>query len=472
MTLRRREFVAAAAASTLNAGCASPSRAPLDVVVLGAGLAGLNAALSLEAAGARVCVLEASARVGGRVHTLDDLPWRPEAGGGQIGAAYQHTLAVAQRLQLALEPNARSPLLRDERLLMHVNGQRLTRTEWLAAANNPLADPLRALTPDRAMARLIGSSPLHSASAWRDAAFHQHDVAADAVLRTRGANEETLRLMAVNNSYGDSLAETSLLQLFHVQSNALDAAQVPGPVQNMVGGNQRLPQAMAAALRGDLLLQRAALRVSAHQHGVVVHDSAGTRHAAGFVVCALPLPAMRQVAFDPGLPAAHAHAVLHVPYARVTQLHVQVLRPFWQDDGLAPYLWSDGPLARMFPIDPQANGQAPGLLVWANGARAAQWDTLDDAAAAAQLMQALAAVYPSARGAVKLVRRIAWHQQPAIGGAWANWRPGQIAGHAAAVAAPHGRLHFAGEHTGAGLRGIEAAMSSGQRAALEVLARL
>ena len=43
-----------------------------DVVVLGAGIAGLAAAERLGAAGRRVVVLEARDRIGGRIHTVDD----------------------------------------------------------------------------------------------------------------------------------------------------------------------------------------------------------------------------------------------------------------------------------------------------------------------------------------------------------------------------------------------------------------
>jgi monoamine oxidase len=70
------------------------------------------------------------------------------------------------------------------------------------------------------------------------------------------------------------------------------------------------------------------------------------------------------------------------------------------------------------------------------------------------------------------LHRTAWHREPESGGAWANWAPGQVTDFGAALAQPHGRIHFAGEHTGTGLRGIEAAIASGERAADAVLARL
>ena len=116
MTVSRRNLLKWAAASVAAAAsgvratsvmAASPTVAPLDVIVIGAGLAGLNAALLLEDFGLRVRVLEASARIGGRLYTLDDVAGKPEAGGNQISMAYARTVDTANRLGLKLEPNAR-----------------------------------------------------------------------------------------------------------------------------------------------------------------------------------------------------------------------------------------------------------------------------------------------------------------------------------------------------------------------------
>ena len=474
---RRRVLLANAA--WLCAALPRPSRAagdgrrqrPLDVLVLGAGLAGLNAALRLEQAGLRVRVLEAAQRVGGRIHTLSDLPGMPETGGTQIGSAYVRTLDVAKRLGLILEPSPPSPLLRDAALLLYINGQRWSLADWARAASNPLPASVRALVPDRALGRLIGASPLPSTAAWRDPEWHQFDVPVDAELRARGVSDTAMRLLDVNNGLGDTLAETSLLNLYHAQTNVAEIIKVPGPVLQVVGGNQRLPEAMAKALRGDVLLGRRAVALASQAATVKVHCSDGSVHQARWVVCALPLPAMRGLRFMPSLPARHAEAVAQLAYGRVTQLHLEVLRPFWHSDGLLPYLWSDGPLERIFPRDAKGTGQAELLTVWINGAATAAWDGLSDAGAAQRVLHELALIYPASRGALRLAQRVAWHQSPLAGGSWANWRPGQISRYAAALALPAGPLHFAGEHTGRGLRGIESAVASGERAAAEISAR-
>ena len=242
----RRHFMTSVASGALlsAAGCSTVGRRylpPFDVVVLGAGLAGLNAAMHLEAAGARVLVLEAASRLGGRVLTLDDVPGTPESGGTQISYAYKRVVEAAAQLGLKLAPNGCSPLLAEDAMNYFINGRRMTRAQWMAASANPFADAQRVVPPDRLLGRLIGTSPLASVAAWRDPANLPYDISLGAHLRSKGFSDEALRLVEINNSYGDSLDETSLLTLYHVQTNTAELLKTPGPVVSVVGGNQRLP---------------------------------------------------------------------------------------------------------------------------------------------------------------------------------------------------------------------------------------
>ena len=75
----------------------------VDVLVLGAGLSGLETALTLEENGLKVRVLEGRQRVGGRLYTLTDVPGHPEVGGNTVSSAYGRVIAAGKRYGVALE---------------------------------------------------------------------------------------------------------------------------------------------------------------------------------------------------------------------------------------------------------------------------------------------------------------------------------------------------------------------------------
>ena len=111
---------------------------PLDVIVIGAGLSGLNAALILKEQGLSVRVLEARARAGGRVKTMIDVSGKPEGGGQYISASYARMIAAMQRFGLAPKPAEGGPLSRYP-WAYHIRGQWVMREDWPSSRINPLS---------------------------------------------------------------------------------------------------------------------------------------------------------------------------------------------------------------------------------------------------------------------------------------------------------------------------------------------
>ena len=80
-----------------------------------------------------------------------------------------------------------------------------------------------------------------------------------------------------------------------------------------------------------------------------------------------------------------------------------------------------------------------------------------------------AKLIPDARAVTSVGQLVRWTTDPFAGGSWALWQPGQAGRHHNVIRAPIGKVAFAGEHTAEAYRGMEAAMESGERAALEVM---
>ena len=117
-----------------------------DVIVVGAGLAGLAAALALEAEGLDVLVLEAQDRVGGRVHSMRQLGANAEAGGTYIGAGYTRVIGAANRYGVPLIDV--TPILeffREQDLVLE--GRIVRQRDWAEHPANPFAGRDRALLP-------------------------------------------------------------------------------------------------------------------------------------------------------------------------------------------------------------------------------------------------------------------------------------------------------------------------------------
>lgn len=471
--LSRRRFLAVTGALGIGhvAGItrAAGSR-PLDadVIVIGAGLAGLQAALILQDEGARVLVLEASDRVGGRVHTLDHLAGRPEAGGTEIGSGYARVLAMLTRLG---NPPVRKWMDSvDLTFALHVNGALLQPGQWATAAANDLQGKERNTGPWGPFALssiyLPRPSPLADLSDWLNAQHHALDVPFDAWLRQQGASEAALRYIDAQMA-GDRAANVSALW----QLRTARAAQTMGSVDGLVtmnDGMSRLPEGMAALLTREVVRNAAVTSIRSSARQVSVATRNGRRFSARYLICTAPLPTLRQIAIDPAPPALQAAAIQEIPYSRGLSVFFHVDQPYWDEDGLPASIWSLGPAGRVFRYR-----YAGGHYLWnfIAGRAAQRYAAMSDAAAMTTALSEIQALRPSTAGRIRPMGVMNWDRHPWTRGHLPYRAPGQIARFGKILAEPHARIHFAGDHTAMLFTGMEGAMESGERAALEVLQR-
>ncbi len=461
---------AALCGSTLSPVVWGSERA--DVVVIGAGLSGLYAATMLERAGLNVVTLEGSERIGGRLFTLDDVPGRPEAGGQTIGPTYGRMLFLAEYLGVELGKVSYAPGEEKHRQIYNVGGERVYPNEWAASSHNPFPDTHKNTPPDRLLMQMMGRPPFESPNGWTSESLFHLDIPTSEFLKSQGFDQASIDMMGISNNYGRNLEESSLLYLHKTNHLVYSSMNTPGGMRTVKGGNQRVPELMAKALKGSVELGKKVVSIEQAGSQMSVNCTDGSSYKASYVISAMPCTMLRQVAIQPGLSELQKRAFNELTYSSVYQAHFAVEKPFWKGSGFMPNVWSDSLIERVFASDPEYTGQITNLTVWINGQTVEQVENLPPQKARELIEKDFYRVLPEAKGNVRFSKLHSWGHQPFNQGAFSVWSPGQIKEFSKVISQPAGRLHFAGEHTGRWSSGMEAALESGERAALEILEKI
>jgi monoamine oxidase len=514
MSITRRDFVvssAAAATAAAVAGALPASRAHAatgsgtpDVIVIGAGLSGLETALTLEENGLKVLILEGRKRVGGRVYSLFDVPGHPEVGGNTIANAYGRCIAAGSKYGVEIVNLAPRLLASRAGQELFVGGQHVPLKDWPTHPANPFPAEQKKLPPWAwGDAMFKQHMPFRDLENWYDPKYSQYDVSVHDFLASKGASDASIRLgYETNIAYGTTSHDVSLLMQAYsdnwqnVNRGALmglsrtgavnapgsaapgappAAGAAPNPMANLLvgvykGGNQNLPIAMSKRVKGALLQGKRVVAISATDSGATVTCDDGSSYSAKAVVCSMPFSTLRHVALDPTPEPLQNKAIKTIGYIPITQFHLVAKKPFWQDDGMSPSMWTDGMLGMVLAQKfGKSDEEVTSLTVWCRGLAAQYIDRFGMQDGAKMIIAEFERLRPAAKGQLVLGGAHSWALDPFSAGDWAIYQPGQVTAFRSVVAKPVKRLFFCGEHTAVGSRGMEGAFESAERVSLEVL---
>ena len=304
-------------------------------------------------------------------------------------------------------------------------------------------------------------------------------------MRAQGASDEAQRLIRLTQGL-DSLESPSVLRM--LQEGTRSRADVRAVVvteetkgmdvfqrfalasSHAVGGTDSIPQAMAALLGESLRMRHVVTEIRQDARGCDVSCANGRRYRSRFVVAAAPFGALRAIRMTPVWPAAQGEAVAGMPYHNQSQVWLQVKKPYWESDGIEASMWTDGlfTLVRQ-QIEPDGRRDLVSCLAFND--RAVSLDAMTYADRGRAAIATLEKIRPSLRGQLEFVGAHSWMQVPLVRGCSHQFQPGRAFDWTQQYTRPHGLVHVAGEHARRLEVGMEAAMESGERVALEILER-
>ncbi|MBO9664347.1 FAD-dependent oxidoreductase [Dokdonella sp.] len=478
----RRRFLrqgAGVAAGLLLAACAPPLRrsADEDVVVVGAGIAGLTCAHRLRRAGVGVRLYEAQERVGGRIwslrgHFADGQVC--ELGGELIDSGHTRMRALAAELCLALDDLADDPTAADGEVWF-CGGRRYDEAAILHEFA-PLAAAIR-----RDVERLGGGEITAAAPRGAEALDRQSMAQ---WLDRNGASGwlRTLIEVAFTTEMGLECEEQSALNFLTFIDPGTDRFRVFGDSDerfHVHGGNDQIVQRLGAKL--DDAITCGAVLEALRQSADGVYTLSFARGAGAFevrarrVVLALPFTTLRRVRLDAPLPPAQRRAIAELGYGTNAKLMIGFGERVWHTrHARSGSTYSDLPLQTTWETSRRQPGSAGLLTNFTGGRHGVEIGRGTPRQQADLAASQLEAIFPGIAAARADAReaRFHWPSFPWAQGSYACFRPGQWTSLRGALGERVGDLHFAGEHCALENQGfMEGGVESGEAAAQALLGR-
>lgn len=406
----------------------------LDAIVVGAGLSGLVCARRLVDAGARVIVLEARDRVGGRLH------------GGRVGDA-----AVDLGGQWMTAGQPRLAALADE---LGVTVERHDRTG--AAIVDDRGGLLTAFAQWRAMRKIEHMMRAPAASLdQRSLADYLEREIRDPIARDR------IRLHA-DLIFAADPASLSLLHYLHAMRATGGFRPQGRDEHRFAGGAHQLALRLGDRLGDRVHVNEPVTSVAQSSSSITVNGYEAKR-----AVLAIPPPLVRALAIELPPPArAYADAAFGGP---VVKCFAAYARPSWRDRGLSgeSYHPRGAVRATVELVDPR--GGPAVLLAFVVGREATRWSSRSPDDRRGEVMAAFARLTDERP---LDYAEVDWGADRWSAGCVPGLPPGALSA-GARWCEPHGRLHIAGTESATRWPGyMEGAIDAGERAASEVLAAL
>jgi len=452
----------------------------VDVVVVGAGLAGLRAASILADHSINVVVLEARDRVGGRTCSVevDGKDW--DVGGQWIGATHHRVRELISSLGLQL-----SPQYDEGKHILVVNNNKSIYEGNISSLNisglGTLAQTVAEL--DHLCLQVPLDEPFRASRAadWDSFTVEtwQRERLKDAPSAIELMNFIVRTVFAVEPSQISFLFFLFMLRSGGGYNNLAD---IRGGAQQdkVIGGTQNISKQLALKLSGDsrVILNSPVFEIQQNETGVKIFSRSGT-YQAKFVIVAIPPLLAGSIVYSPPMPPIRDQLTQRMPQGCIIKVIVIYEKPFWREQGYSgEVLTTEGPLTLIYDatsIPTQSNPtQTPAFVGFICGLNALNWAKHPDDVIEKAIISQLVSLFGVVASHPYRVVIKNWMLEPWSRGCYLSvLSPGVLTTCGEGLRKPVGRIHWAGSETAMESMGyMDGAVSSGERAADEVLSKL
>ena len=417
------------------------------VIIIGAGFAGLAAALYLHKKKIDFVILEARNRISGRVfsHTIDAHEnLVVELGAEWVGNSHERMHNLCNEFELELQNN------QFETDLIY-KGKHYGNTEW--GYSDGWKKKFDSIIKDYPKFSTADKIRLDKMDWWH-------------FLVNNGCEGQDLdfRELLDSTDFGESIRHVSAFAALAEYAESSEKNEMDLKIK---GGNSMLAKKIAEKIGEDKILKdHAVTKIVQTGVGVTVHCSNGKIFTGDKIICTTPTFAVKKINWQPALPAAYIAAINELQYARINKNPLLFSERFWTAENFD--MVTDQSPHYFYHATKNQPSKKGALISYSIGDKAAVVANQDDAWRIEMLEQTLNPYFGNFKNLLESQVNHYWGNDEYSHGAYALYGAGQWFGVQPVLKRSHIHTHFAGEHLADWQGFMEGAVNTGEEAAAKI----
>jgi len=451
--MKRREFIkktgTVVAGAVILPKISFPKSEPKNVLIIGAGIAGLAAAYKLKQNGVNVTLIEARNRAGGRILTynFDGTGLTCELGGEWVGISHTRLIELCKKFGLELQNHQfETHLVLNEEYKKA--GDWDFSPEW-KRKYDALLDHFNALPPDSDLKK-----DFDKLDWWR-------------YIVNQGINEKDLELKELLDStdFGETIRQVSAYAGISEYAESSEKNEMDFHIK---GGNSQIIFKLAEAVGiENIILKTKVEKVEQKNELVIVYCNNGKKYEANNLICTIPTFSLLKINWEPGLSKNYLDALNELQYSRIIKTSLLFSERFWKDESLD--MITDTLPHYFFHSTKNQEGVKGILTSYAIGDRAYVLSKMNEQKKIKEICKALKPAFGEIKDYAERTVSYYWGSDDYSQGAYAIYNKHQWLDVREELNKNHNRVYFAGEHLADWQGFMEGAINSGEEAADKIL---